>query len=366
VQLAYSSESEKLEISDYYDFSSSYAGPAPRRRKRRVDPKALDQVKEGEEWEDEEMADDEEVGSDVEVVEDDGYESDEMGSDYTDASLDDDHPDAPTFDPETFELVLPSGRRIGHRSLLPYYKQRPSQPRETSLDLVPVEKRTIAGRTDQALIPARGGFGDFGRGGEVVKARNKGEAKNAMKHPYREMQKREQFKTRVGYIANSQKHWRDHLRESACDFTFLLSDELFADLPLVPAPLQCNKRLRFSSLSPATVRFLLASTDPSRPSLARPFRSRCALWPTSVASFAPCTPCSCTRTCAPLLLTGKIGRLGSDMSVRMKGGGGGSRTRGCMLRAQKGRACCRWSRRLSPEGRGHFLTMSTSRPSHPA
>jgi pre-60S factor REI1 len=222
VQLAYSSESEKLEVSDYYDFSSSYAGPAPRRRKRRVDPKALDQVKEGEEWEDEEMADDEEVGSDVEVVEDDGYESDEMGSDYTDASLDDDHPDAPTFDPETFELVLPSGRRIGHRSLLPYYKQRPSQPRETSLDLVPVEKRTIAGRTDQALIPARGGFGDFGRGGEVVKARNKGEAKNAMKHPYREMQKREQFKTRVGYIANSQKHWRDHLRESACDVTFLL------------------------------------------------------------------------------------------------------------------------------------------------
>lgn len=181
------------------------------------------------------MADDEEVGSDVEVVEDDGYESDEMGSDYTDASLDDDHPDAPTFDPETFELVLPSGRRIGHRSLLPYYKQRPSQPRETSLDLVPVEKRTIAGRTDQALIPARGGFGDFGRGGEVVKARNKGEAKNAMKHPYREMQKREQFKTRVGYIANSQKHWRDHL----CTFP-LLAAVPSLDLKLTRQPISCS------------------------------------------------------------------------------------------------------------------------------
>lgn len=280
-------------MSDYYDFSTSYAdGAPPRRRKRRVAKEQLGSVEEGtEEWEDEEMAEDEQIGSDVEVVEEE--DEDEYGSDYTDESLDDDdYPDRPTFDPETFELVLPSGRRIGHRSLMPYYKQRPSQPRETSLDLVPVEKRTIAGRTDQALIPARGGFGDFGAGQEVIKARNKGEAKNAMKHPYREMQKRERFKTQVGYIANSQKHWRDHL----CEFPPLLpllNRLLHLGLVLTHSFFsQCNKcaflmGLRFGAAVSALPAFVFAVYDsllaldslaPSRPapSLFFPLVALCA------------------------------------------------------------------------------------------
>ncbi|CDZ98137.1 C2H2-type Zn-finger protein [Phaffia rhodozyma] len=222
-KLAYGNEIDRMELSDYYDFSSSYGALPPRRRRRRV-PKALKPV--NEEWEDmetEETADDEEDGSDVEVVEDeeadDSDSSDENGSDYTDAT--DDEAEAAyragaggvSFDPETFELVLPTGRRIGHRSLQRYYNQRPSYAslHPETRDLVPVERRTIKEATDQSLIPARGGFGDYGAGGQVVKARNKGEAKNVMKNPFRGQQARENFKMRTGFIHNSQKHFRDPL-----------------------------------------------------------------------------------------------------------------------------------------------------------
>lgn len=202
-----------MELSDYYDFSSSYGALPPRRRRRRVAkvPKVV-----SEEWEDMEVeetasgANDEE--EDVEVVEDvsdsDSTTSDEDGSDYTDAT--DDEAEAAyragaggvTFDPETFELVLPTGRRIGHRSLQRYYNQRPSYAslHPETRDLVPVERRSIKEATDQSLIPARGGFGDYGAGGQVVRARNKGEAKNVMKNPFRGQQAREQFKTRTGYM----------------------------------------------------------------------------------------------------------------------------------------------------------------------
>ncbi len=62
-------------------------------------------------------------------------------------------------------------------------------------------------------MPVKGGYGAFGTGTQVVKARNRGEAREAGKHirQFRDQRKREEFKTKVGFINNSQKHFRDPL-----------------------------------------------------------------------------------------------------------------------------------------------------------
>ena len=61
--------------------------------------------------------------------------------------------------------------------------------------------------SSQALIPSAGGSGSFGRGLEVIKARNPGEAKWARKQggSFAEQRRREAQKTRVGFVHNNQK-----------------------------------------------------------------------------------------------------------------------------------------------------------------
>lgn len=63
----------------------------------------------------------------------------------------------------------------------------------------------------QALVPVAGGHGAFGRGLQVMKARNAGEAKWAKRQArsHIEQRKREAFKTRVGYVHNNQKRKHD-------------------------------------------------------------------------------------------------------------------------------------------------------------
>jgi len=117
-------------------------------------------------------------------------------------------------DEEPFELRIHGGQRIGHRSLARYYKQRlaplpraPENPHDGRVLL-----KTITSDKHSALIPARGGgFGAFGKGTEVIHARNAGEALEAARHvrEHRDQRRREEFRTRVGYIANHQKHFFD-------------------------------------------------------------------------------------------------------------------------------------------------------------
>jgi hypothetical protein len=73
--------------------------------------------------------------------------------------------------------------------------------------------RKLIGDKNSALVPVKGGYGAFGGGTMTVKARNKGEAKEAGRHirEFRDQQRREQFKTKVGFIHNHQKHFRDPL-----------------------------------------------------------------------------------------------------------------------------------------------------------
>uniref|UniRef100_A0A8C2J823 Cytoplasmic 60S subunit biogenesis factor ZNF622 n=1 Tax=Cyprinus carpio TaxID=7962 RepID=A0A8C2J823_CYPCA len=102
-----------LEFADFYDFRSSY-------------PDAKD-------------GDD---GDDVEMK--DGEPPDEK---------------AVEFDDETLELTLPSGAKIGHRSLMRYYKQRFGVQRA----LVPAHNQKAVGRVLKQY-KALGWAGDFGKG----------------------------------------------------------------------------------------------------------------------------------------------------------------------------------------------------------
>jgi len=200
-KIAYDSENDRLEVSDYYDFSSSY--PDAEQKKKRALKKKQDDIV-GDEWED--IDNDEEV--DEEVLEDSSGEEDSDGDALPASQI--------TYGDSHLELVLPSGARIGHRSMRRYYAQSfTSAPRGGNEDPnsgASLVRRLLADK-NSALVPRKGGFGAFGTGTEVVKARNRGEAREAGRHvrEFRDQKRREDFKTKVGFIANSQKHFRDPL-----------------------------------------------------------------------------------------------------------------------------------------------------------
>ncbi|EAU91378.1 cytoplasmic protein [Coprinopsis cinerea okayama7 len=196
-KLAYDTENDRLELADYYDFSSSYPDSQLIRRKVKT-PKA---IKESEEWED--------------VTDDDGEDADEVVDVSDSESEEDELPESQiTYGDSEYELVLPSGARIGHRSMRRYYAQsftpvlRGKNPDDPNSGAALV-RRLIADK-NSALVPTRGGFGAFGAGTVAVKARNRGEAREAGRHvrEFRDVRRREEFKTKVAYINNSQKHFR--------------------------------------------------------------------------------------------------------------------------------------------------------------
>ncbi|KAF9246597.1 hypothetical protein BU15DRAFT_58610 [Melanogaster broomeanus] len=103
-KIAYDTESDKLEVSDYYDFTTSYPTEASRRKKET-------KLADDEDWED---------------VEDDSCSSEDLDEvDDPSASESDDSESLPdnqlTYGDTEYELVLPSGARIGHRSMKRYY-----------------------------------------------------------------------------------------------------------------------------------------------------------------------------------------------------------------------------------------------------
>jgi hypothetical protein len=93
-----------------------------------------------------------------------------------------------------------------------YYAQhlRPASEGNSGRDLVTskiANVRQALADPSQALIPVSGGHGGYGKGLQTVKARNAGEAKWAKKagKSFRDQRTREDHKTRVGYVHNSQK-----------------------------------------------------------------------------------------------------------------------------------------------------------------
>lgn len=220
-KIAYDTERDRLELSDYYDFSSSYPDYDAKKRKTSKRKKVVplpnsseetesdDEEEEEEEWED---TDDEDAEVD-EVVDEEASESEE------DSEEEDSPGDSQlTYGDSPYELVLPSGARIGHRSLRRYYAQsfsrlpsRNAKPEDPKSGAALVRK--LLGDKDSQLVPVKGGYGAFGAGTQVVKARNRGEAREAGRHvrEFRDQKRKEDYKTRVAYVHNYQKHYRDPL-----------------------------------------------------------------------------------------------------------------------------------------------------------
>ncbi|KAK4705721.1 pre-60S factor REI1, partial [Phenoliferia sp. Uapishka_3] len=236
-KLPYETETQRLDLADFYDFRSSYPDYVSR-KDRKAAKKAALAAAEG--WEDAEGDDAEggadEDGEDVEVV----YESN--SDDESDSDSDDELPEsAITYGDSAYELVLPSGARIGHRAhrdihkqnLAPYLGKNPFKPSAHSsphtayrpsphslalLSLVPaLQKDKIHTRPiyESGLIPARGA--GVGANGDVIKARNKGEAKEASKtvRQFKEVRVWNEMAYRRGLKGNSQKYVRLSLRSDA-------------------------------------------------------------------------------------------------------------------------------------------------------
>ena len=219
-KIAYDKEDDRLEVSDYYDFTSSYQDVPPTNNTKSSN--RLDE--DAESWED--MDDDD----------DDGEEIDEIIDEADEASSDEDLPENElSYGDSIYELVLPSGSRIGHRTLRRYYAQSfPGAPRgnkpEDPNSGAALVRRLLADK-NSALVPRKGGFGAFGKGTDVVKARNRGEAREAGRHvrEFRDQKRREDFKTKIGFIHNSQKHFRDPCMSSFPLKSFPLIDSFPID-----------------------------------------------------------------------------------------------------------------------------------------
>jgi pre-60S factor REI1 len=153
-----------------------------------------------------------------------------------------------TYGDTVYELVLPSGARIGHRSLRRYYKQSFANPLpgrvEDPNSGVGLVRKLIGDKENSTLVPVKGGYGAFGNGTMTVKARNRGEAKEAGRHirEFRDQNRREQFKTKVGFIHNHQKHFRDPLLQ-VCTSGNLLS--FASSLTFILVVTSVRKRLPF-------------------------------------------------------------------------------------------------------------------------
>ncbi|GBE81264.1 Cytoplasmic 60S subunit biogenesis factor [Sparassis crispa] len=202
-KIAYDSGEDRLEVSDFYDFTSSYPDATQKTKKKSADGTEN-------EWEDVDESDEDADGEVDEVVE-------EGVSDGSDDDSDEVPDNQITYGDSHFELVLPSGARIGHRSMRRYYAQsfprayRGGKPEDPNSGAALV-RRLLADK-NSALVPRKGGFGAFGAGTDVVKARNRGEAREAGRHvrEFRDQARREAFKTKIGFINNHQKHFRDPL-----------------------------------------------------------------------------------------------------------------------------------------------------------
>jgi pre-60S factor REI1 len=266
-KLAYDKEAEMLEIADYYDFTSSYPD-AEEHAKRKAERRALreesrrlrEEKRKEKETHEEEWEDSEDVDGEVdEVVTENVSEPEDSDSpsqsDDDESSGDDSLADNQvTYGDSPYELVLPGGQRLIHRDMQRYFKQRisvaPSRGGRTedSNSGAALVRRLLAEK-NSALVPRKGGFGAFGGGTDVIKARNAGEAREAGRHvrEFRDQRRREQFKTKVGFRNNNQKHFRDPLLQVS-SYTLILNSSV-TKVMLVMNYLCCRLRYQVSSTS---------------------------------------------------------------------------------------------------------------------
>ncbi|KAF7715850.1 Cytoplasmic 60S subunit biogenesis factor REI1-like protein [Penicillium ucsense] len=194
--IAFEAEEEQIEIGQYYDFRSTYS--------------------DGEDDdEDEDMA--ESGGVKIKSDgDDDGWETDASSVDE-DGEIDT-RRKAPLVYQDEYELHLPSGRSVGHRSLAKYYRQNldkyptPEERLEHQLAIANGEidenEKPRGRNQNRALITrANGGTGMIGVGEharEKVRSAERRERTRALRAENR-------YLARIQRANNSQKHFRDPL-----------------------------------------------------------------------------------------------------------------------------------------------------------
>ncbi|GKZ99738.1 hypothetical protein AnigIFM60653_005493 [Aspergillus niger] len=195
--IAFESEAEQIEIGQYYDFRSTYT--------------------DDEEWESTGSETHEEGGVKVDG-EDEGWETDASSMDEDEDDLDN-RKRAPVVYATDYELHLPSGRSVGHRSLAKYYRQNlhnyPTAEERAERQLaiengeIEEEEPKPRGRNlNRALITrANGGTGMIG----VTDSQKKEVIITERKERQRAMRQEQRFTARVNRQANHQKHFRDPL-----------------------------------------------------------------------------------------------------------------------------------------------------------
>lgn len=207
--IAFEAEEEQIEIGQYYDFRSSYS--------------------DGEDDEDEAM---EEAGG-VKVV---GSDADEAGweTETSASSLDDDeaasHRKAPLIYQDEYELHLPSGKSVGHRSLAKYYRQNlhsyPTAEERATRQLA-IENGEIEepekphGRNqNRALISrANGGTGLIG----VSDAQKQAALTLERRERTRTQRQETRYTARVQRANNNQKHFRVCILSLEASYKYLLN-----------------------------------------------------------------------------------------------------------------------------------------------
>ncbi|KAF9918876.1 hypothetical protein BX616_004828 [Lobosporangium transversale] len=180
-KIPYDTEAEMMEIVDFYDFRSSY--PEEQQRKMLEAAERADRGEASVEDEEElELLNEEIAGSGARLGDDD------------------------------MELILPSGARLGHRSLNKYYKQnvRPEETRDSVLINRLLTHYTDHMGYDLALSKTK----TRSERGQALVARNEGEARWAHKQTstFKDFRRIEEHKARVGQKQNKlQKHYREQI-----------------------------------------------------------------------------------------------------------------------------------------------------------
>ena len=121
-----------------------------------------------------------------------------MDEDENDSSEDEEEEPQARYGDNEYELVLPSGTRLGHRAMRRYYNQslRPRVEGEGGAGSGgALARRLIAdGRGGGRNANGGGELAVRDRGGQVIQARSKGEARELKRYQreFRDVQRREQ------------------------------------------------------------------------------------------------------------------------------------------------------------------------------
>ncbi|GES63766.1 C2H2 finger domain protein [Aspergillus terreus] len=195
--IAFESEDEQVEIGQYYDFRSTYSD----------NEDAMSTASETAE----------DGGVKVDGEEDEGWETETSASSVDEDEIDDTKGGSAVYRTE-YELHLPSGRSVGHRSLARYYRQNlhnyPTAEERIARQLaiengeIEEEEKPRGRNQNRAVISrANGGFGMVG----ATDSQKREALTNERKERTRAIRQEQRYTARVNRAANNQKHYRDPL-----------------------------------------------------------------------------------------------------------------------------------------------------------